>query len=48
MVVAGDQDKAKEPINNLRKVGVKGVFLAAKGGFTDFVVTREGDEFLRS
>ena len=48
MVVAGDQDKAKEPIDNLGKAGVKGVFLAAKGGFTDFVVTRDGDEFLKS
>jgi hypothetical protein len=48
MVVAGGEEKAREPIGKLQKAGIEGNFVAARGGFTDFIVAREGDAFLRS
>ncbi len=48
MVVAGNPDGARQVLEVLREAGVDGQFAAAPGGFTDFVVRREADEFLRS
>ena len=48
MVVASGRDKTSEPIRNLQQAGIKADFLPAHGGFTDVIVRREADEFLRS
>jgi len=46
MVVAGSPREAMKTVNRMRKAGIKGDFLPTEGGFTDFIVRREGDEFL--
>lgn len=47
LVVAGRKEDAQVTIENVRRAGVKGEYLAAEGGFTEFIVNREADEFLR-
>ncbi len=46
-VVSGDVNKAEETTQHLRISGVTGNFLAGRAGFTEMVVTREIDEFLK-
>jgi hypothetical protein len=46
LVVAGDKAAAMETANRLSEAGVVGLYKHAEGGFTDFVVERQGDEFL--
>ena len=46
-VVSGDVNKAEETIQHLRTAGVTGKFGAGRTGFTEMVVTREIDEFLK-
>jgi hypothetical protein len=48
MSVAGELDAAKQSVKNLRDAGVDVDAVESSGGFTDFVVNREGDDFLRS
>jgi hypothetical protein len=51
MVVAGDQIEAKKVATRIREqLGAAARYattITGKGGFTDFIVRREGDEFLR-
>lgn len=49
MVVAGSREQASEVVERMQKTGIKGKeFLRAKGGFTDFILNREADDFLTS
>ena len=48
MVVAGGSDAAAQVIERLQQAGIEGQFHVAKGGFTEFVVNREADEFLKN
>lgn len=48
MVVAGGKDEAIAAAAQMQKAGIRGEFLATEGGFTDFIVRREGDSFLRA
>ena len=48
MIVDRNESACDGPINNLRSAGLDGDFSRAKGGFSEFVANREGDEFLRS
>lgn len=48
MIVSGGHDGAREVSQRLAKAGIIGDFFLAKGGFTDFVVNREVDEFFKS
>ncbi len=47
MVVAGSSDGAVEITRRLERAGIVGQFFASAGGFTEFVVNREADEFLK-
>jgi hypothetical protein len=47
LVVAGGKDDAQAAIENVRRAGVQGEYMAAEGGFTELVVNREADEFLQ-
>ena len=47
MVVAGSQEGTEQPIERLQRAGIGVEFLRASGGFTDLIVRREADEFLR-
>jgi len=46
-VVAGSEDAAAETANRLAEAGVAGRYVGTNGGFTDLVVNREADNFLR-
>ena len=48
MSVAGNLDAAQQSVKNLRDAGVRAYAIESEGGFSDFIVNREGDEFLRS
>ena len=48
MVVAGSSDGAREVTSRLNEAGISGKHSMAPGGFTDFVLNREADEFLKS
>jgi hypothetical protein len=48
MSVAGSLDAAKQSVKNLRDAGIRAHAIESEGGFSDFIVNREGDEFLRS
>ena len=48
MAVAGSLDAAKESVKNLRDAGIGADAIESEGGFTDFIVNRQVDEFLRS
>jgi hypothetical protein len=48
MSVAGTHDAAKQSVKNLRDAGIRALTVESEGGFSDFIVNREGDEFLRS
>ena len=48
LVVAGNPGQASEPIERLETAGIRGRFFEGVGGFTELVVEREADEFLRS
>lgn len=47
MVVAGRPENAAEPIQRLQEAGITGKFIPARRGFSEFIVRREGDDFLR-
>jgi hypothetical protein len=47
LVVAGDDDAAKETANRLASAGVNGMYKWTDGEFTDLVVNRWADNFLR-
>lgn len=47
IVVAGGEDEARQVAAHLQQAGIMGRFNTAKGGFSDFVVLRQADEFLR-
>lgn len=46
LVVAGSVQAAEETIENIKRLNIRGEFQCARGGFTEFVVNREGDDFL--
>ena len=46
--VAGNRQQAEEVIGRFEEVGIRVGGRAAEGGFSDFVVSREAEEFLRS
>jgi hypothetical protein len=46
-VVAGNEDAAAETANRLAEAGVAGRYVGTDGGFTELVVNREADDFLR-
>lgn len=46
LVVAGGEEKAATPLENLQLAGVPEPLSAAKGGFSEFVVGREAKDFL--
>jgi hypothetical protein len=48
MAVSGSLDYAKQSVSNLRNGGIDADTIESTGGFTNFIVTREGDEFLRA
>ena len=48
LAVAGGKEGADEAIENLGRAGIKGEFTPADGGFSEFVVNRAADEFLRA
>jgi hypothetical protein len=49
MSVSGSVDGAKESVENLKKAKLYiDVPIESSGGFTGFIVNREGDEFLSS
>ena len=48
MAVAGNLEKARESVTNLRNAGIDFDSIESGGGFTDFILNREGDEFLSS
>jgi len=45
-VVAGGSDAANETVHRLQSAGVNGDYVVTDGGFTEFVVERQADEFL--
>jgi len=47
LVVAGTPDDAQKTIENLKQARVRGEYIAAQGGFTQFVSNGEADEFLQ-
>ncbi len=47
MVVSGRSKQAQEVIDRLQRARIKGDFIAAKGGFTNFILSGEADEFLQ-
>ena len=47
LVVAGNYDAATETANRLSEAGVAGQYTLTDGGFTDLVVDRQADDFLR-
>ena len=48
MVVTGGREAGEEVINRLQRAGIKGEFATTKGGFTEFIIRRGADKFLRS
>jgi hypothetical protein len=48
LVVAADRMSATETANRLKEAGVAGSFRVGAGGFSDLVVERRADDFLRS
>ncbi len=48
IVVSGSSESAKEVIARLNENDIKGRFIASTGGFTDFILRHEADEFLKS
>jgi len=48
LTVAGSDDLARQTVDNIQRAGIEGDFRLAKGGFTDLVVARAADPFLRS
>jgi hypothetical protein len=49
MVVAGGWKEANETIQRIRRAGIKAEeFLPASAGFSDFIVNREGEDFLKA
>jgi hypothetical protein len=48
MAVSGATDWAKQSVANLTNVGIDADAIESPNGFTAFIVSREGDEFLRS
>jgi hypothetical protein len=47
MAVAGREDEATKTLERIKRAGVKGEFIPTTGGFSDFIVRREGDDFLK-
>ncbi len=47
LVVAGGKKDAVASIENMRKAGVRGQYDLTDSGFTDFIVSRKGIEFLK-
>ncbi len=47
MVVSSSQAKAAEVIERMRIAGVDAKFVAAKGGFSDTIISHEADNFLK-
>jgi hypothetical protein len=49
MVVAGGWKEANETIQRIRRAGIKAdEFLPASAGFSDFIINREGEDFLKT
>ncbi len=48
MAVAGSAESAGEILTRVEQAGIEGKFIVGSGGFTEFVVRRDGDEFLKS
>jgi hypothetical protein len=48
MAVAGDLNSAKQSVANLRNAGIDVDAIESPSGFTEFIVSREGDQFLSS
>lgn len=46
-VVSEGSNQAEEVVERLKANGIKGQYLAAESGFTDFIINREVDDFLR-
>jgi hypothetical protein len=47
LVIAGGEEPARQAIVQLQQAGVPGVYWNTTGGFTDFILNRRGDDFLR-
>lgn len=47
MTVAGSEEASRSVAERLERGGIKGEFLPWKGGFTDLVIRRGADDFLR-
>jgi hypothetical protein len=47
LVVAGDSDAANDTADRMKAAGVTGLYKQTDGGFTDLVVNRRADNFLR-
>jgi hypothetical protein len=48
VVVAKDENEATRTAESIAHAGIRGEFIAAKGGFSDFIVRREGETLLKS
>jgi hypothetical protein len=48
MAVADGPKEANKTIQRIRRAGIKGEFLPAGGGFSEFIVNREGEDFLKT
>jgi hypothetical protein len=46
-VIAGDQQFAEEILERMRRAGIRAIGNAVDGGFTEYVVDREAERFLR-
>ena len=46
--VSGDENEARDALERMEKAGVKGKFSTVKGGFTDFILRRGGDDLFSS
>lgn len=47
MVVAGGKAEAQIAIGKLQIKGIKGNYMPSKSGFSQFIISREGEQFLR-
>ncbi len=48
MLWAGSKQQVEEVIGRLEEVGIGQGGTASEGGFSDFVISREAEEFLHS
>jgi hypothetical protein len=48
LAISGSLDDARQSVVNLRNAGIETEAIESPSGFTEFIVNREGDEFLRS